>query len=348
MHALCWRLARDDKHLTDLDLAGLNIGNTGVTALGASLDTNTSLESLSLSYNLISSTGVTRLLDGVTRNLKSLDLMSNSIGNGGAQALANMVSLKKAQLQNLSVRNNYIGALGGIQLANALQDNLSLEQLDMGTNPIGNAGAKAIADLLRVNKTLRWLCLWSNDLDAEGIRCIAQALRENTTLEVLYLGGNMIDNEGAMALADMLRHNTTLKSLHIANGRIGSKGALALAQVLTENGTLQVLDILHNPIGSDGATAFCNVLKSQNRTIKELRLDYQFTTRSPIEDYCYKGVNAEIMLYLKLNQIGRAEMTNLALHDGLWPSILEKVNIQADLMRLTLQEKPELLQRLSC
>mmetsp|Transcript_11948 Transcript_11948/g.19807 ORF Transcript_11948/g.19807 Transcript_11948/m.19807 type:complete len:359 (+) Transcript_11948:263-1339(+) len=345
LHALCWRLAQDDKQLFDLDLAGLNVGDNGAIALGSSLESNTCLSSLSLSYNLISSTGAVHLLDGVTKNIKSLDLMSNSIGNGGAQALARMLSsLKKAKLEKLSIRNNYIGPSGGIKLANALQDNYSLEQLDLGTNPIGNDGAKAISELLRVNKTLRWLCLWSNDLDSEGIRHLAQGLRENTTLEVLYLGGNAIGNDGAMELAEMLRHNTTLKSLHIANGRIGPKGALALAQVLTENDTLQVMDILHNPIGVEGATAFRNVLRHHNRIIKELRLDYQFTTRS-VENYCYKGINAEITLYLKLNQAGRAEMTNVQLSYALWPTILEKVNIQADLMHLTLQEKPELLRR---
>lgn len=346
LHAICWRLARDDRHLTKLDLAGLNIGNSGAIALGASLATNTCLESLSLSYNLISSTGIVPLLNTVNaNNVKSLDLMSNSIGDGGAQALGNMLSSRKAKLENLSIRNNYIGPKGAIQLAHALRDNCSLEQLDLGTNSIGNDGATAISELLHVNKTLQWLCLWSNNLDSEGVRKIALSLRENTTLEVLYLGGNVIGNDGAMALAEMLRHNTTLKSLHIANCGIGTQGALALAQVLTENKTLQVIDILHNPIGFDGATAFCSVLRLHNRRLKELKLDYQFTARSSVENYCCKGVNAEIVLYLKLNQIGRAEMTDLKLPFELWPSILEKVNVQADLMHLTLLEKPELLQR---
>ena len=342
LHDVCRRLSCDDHDLLVLDLAGLSIGNNGAIALGCSLQANTQLQSLSLSYNLISPMGAVPLLKGIA-NVKALDLRYNSIGKDGAQALASILHTN-TKLQKLSIRNNYIGPNGATHLAKALEANTCVEKLDLGTNSIGNVGAEAIAKLLQTNQTLRCLCLGSNDLDAEGIRHIAQGLRYNTTLEVLNLGGNEIGDEGAKELAEMLRHNTTLQTLHVANSQIGRKGTLGLARVLTENTTLQVLDILHNPIGFEGAAALCGVLRIHNRTIKELRLDYQFPTRS-VEKYCCKDVNAEIALYLKLNQSGRAQMTNIRLPWGSWSTILAKVNGDADLMYLTLQEKPELLQR---
>ena len=339
---ICRRLSSNDDDLVSLDLAGFNIGNSGAIALGRALDHNTNLHSLSLCYNLISAAGAVPLLSsqGATR-VRTLDLRYNSIGDDGAEALARGLSMNP-NLQNLSLRNNFIGPVGAASLCEALETNTTVEHLDLGTNAIGKAGVAAISKMLQTNKTLRCLSLWSNHLDAECIQRIAMGLRFNTTLEVLNLGGNEIGDRGAQALADVLKYNTTLRSLHMANSQICGEGALALARVLTTNTRLRLVDILHNPIGLEGAAAFRSVLRSSNRTIHELRLDYQFTA---IDNFCFKGVNDEITIYLKLNQNGRAHMTNVRLPWGSWPNILAKVNVQADLMYLTLHEKPDLLQR---
>lgn len=338
---ICRRLSSDDDDLTSLDLAGCNIGNAGAVALGRSLEHNTNLESLSLSYNLISPVGAVPLLSQGATRVRMLDLRYNSIGDDGADAIAQILP-KNPNLQNLTLRNNFIGPVGAATIAEALETNETVEHLDLSTNAIGKAGAAAISKMLQKNKTLRCLCLWSNRFDADGIQQIALGLRYNTTLEVLNLGGNEIGDVGAQALADVLRYNTTLRSLHMANAQIGRNGALALARVLTTNTKLRIVDILHNPIGLEGAAAFRSVLRSSNRTIQELRLDYQFTA---VEHFCFKGVNAEITIYLKLNKNGRAQMTNVRLPWGSWPNILAKVNVETDMMYLTLQEKPDLIQR---
>lgn len=345
LYNICRSLALNDNDLTVLDLAGLNLGNAGASAIGCSLHSNYHLKSLSISYNLISSGGAVRLLDSGVPNLEILDMRHNSIGNEGAHTLADILPAH-TKLKRLSIRDNYIGSSGGTAIADAVCENISLEHLDLGTNALGIEGASAVRRLLETNKQLKSLCLWSCEMDAEGIMEIAEGLRVNTSLETLNLGGNRIGSDGAMYLAEVMRVNTTLRSLHLDNCQIGPEGAFAMASVLEENKTLSILDILHNPIGIDGATSFCKNLKDHNRTLNELRLDYQFTSRSKLDyDDCIEGVNAEITLYLKLNQVGRGKMVNPNLPWSFWPSILKKVSCELDLMYLVMQEKPELLPR---
>jgi Ran GTPase-activating protein (RanGAP) involved in mRNA processing and transport len=261
-------------------------------------------------------------------------------------------------LQTLLIRNNYIGPTGAVHLAKALETNDTLQRLDLGTNTIGDVGAAAIAKLLMGVKSpislpstssllrLRHLCLWSNQITTEGVRQMAHALRSNSTLEVLNLGGNDIGDAGAQALAEMLRCNDTLQRLHIANANIGREGANHLARGLATNKILQGIDLLHNPIGWEGAAAFVSVLRSSNRTIQQIKLDYQ-DKRNSMERCGFKtrSVNAEIAIFLKLNQFGRLHMANVGLPWESWPTILTKVNTQADLLYLILQDKPDLLKR---
>ena len=343
LREVCSRLSNNDRDLISLNLAGLKIGNNGAEALARSLEQNTALQSLTLCYNLISGSGALSLLaPRPMKEIKLLDLRYNAIGDDGANALAEAIKSRNATLQNVSIRDNFVGPRGVVRIAEALERNSSVEHLDLGKNNLGIAGAASIAKSLAMNQALRCLYLRSSRLNAEGVKLIASALRDNTTLEVLSLEGNEIGDIGAEALADALRYNTTLRSLHLANTRIGSHGALVLARLLATNKNLSIVDILHNPIGLDGAAAFRGVLKNCNRTIQHLRLDYQFVA---VENFYFKDVNAEILIYLKLNQKGRAQMTNVKIPWGTWPNILEKVNVQPDMMYLTLHEKPDLLKR---
>lgn len=397
---VCRRLSVNDETLQVLDLVGYNIGNTGATALGRSLQQNTHLRSISLSYNLISSIGAVHLLQAAT-NLQSIDLRHNSIGDDGTGAIVTLLMeqerrkmqqqrqrqryrqrrrhqqhvtkcnnvdydgdhpdddyIDNCHLEILLLRNNYIGPTGAVHLAKALETNDTLQRLDLGSNTIGDVGAAAIAKLLKRGQAptdllktsslhrLRHLCVWSNQITAEGVIQLAHALQSNGTLEVLNLGGNDMGDVGAHALAEMLRCNGTLRRLHIANANIGRKGANDLASGLATNTVLHGIDLLHNPIGWDGAAAFLSVLRNFNRTVQQIKLDYQ-EKRGSMKSCCLKtsGVNAEITVLLKLNQNGRLQMTDVQLPWGLWPTILAKVSTQADLLYLILQDKPELLKR---
>jgi Ran GTPase-activating protein (RanGAP) involved in mRNA processing and transport len=331
----CNRLALNDKSLTQVNLAGLNIGNQGAYALAKALETNTHLTSLSLSYNLISASGAQSLLQSqCLKHLQHLDLRYNSIGNDGALTLAKALHSGDWQLSSLSIRNNHLGTTGAMALLTALHYNSTLQHLDLSTNHLGNDVAYAIRSLLYNNTTLESLYLWSVDLTEHGMELIADGLRHNTTLQILHLGGNKVGDVGARALAYALHVNTSLHCLHLANAHIGTSGGLALANAMQHNASLRLMDLLHNPCHCVDRLA--RVLQKSNKTLHEVRLSY--------DKDCTRN-RALIALFLKFNQRGRRQIEQeVNLPWNLWNLILAKQQ-DVDLVYHTLQAKPELVQR---
>ena len=103
------------------------------------------------------------------KNLKSLDLNNNSIGDGGAKALAGALH-NNTSLLGLYLANNNIGVDGAKALAGALQNKTSLRNLSLSSNSIGDDGAKALAGALHNNTSLNTLSLGSNSIGVDGER----------------------------------------------------------------------------------------------------------------------------------------------------------------------------------
>ena len=338
LHDISRRL-QSDKDLVRLDLRGLNVGLNGVVTLSAALRQNSHLRALNLSYNLIPSEGAVLIVKSIPKTVETLDLRDNGVGNDGATAIGDYLSEQSESilcLNNLLLRNNCIGARGAAHLAQSLQFNHSLQRLDLGSNLIGNHGAEAVGILLSTNKSLQWLSLWNNNIDSRGVHFIAEGVAANSSLEVLLMGANDIGDSGAMDLAHALRKNTSLKRLNIGSGHIGSRGGVALAGMLKVNDVLHVVDLFHNPIGLGGAFAFLSILRSHNRTLRQLHIDYQRVTNSG-------EVNEAIAIYLGLNRVGRSQLKDVKLCWSLWPTILEKLSRSPQLMYLVLAEKPEIV-----
>ena len=202
------------------------------------------------------------------RMLQQLDVSNNSIGSGGATALAKMLKENRT-LQRLNVYYNFIGDEGATALAEMLKENRTLQQLDVSINSIGDAGATALGVMLKENRTLQQLDASDNSIGEGGATTIAEMLKENSTLQQLDLNTNFIGDGGATALAEMLKENRTLQQLDVSYNSIGDGGATALAEILKENRTLQRLNIYNNSIGDGGATALAEMLK-ENGTLQQL------------------------------------------------------------------------------
>jgi Ran GTPase-activating protein (RanGAP) involved in mRNA processing and transport len=348
LRSICQQLCHDNPGIVRLDLAGWCIGDDGAAALGTSFQHISSTLYLNLSYNLISAKGASSMMHGIL-HFHTLDLCHNCIGDDGAVAIANALSSTSWEgsiswkVNNLFLRNNHISCKGAISISQALEKNTTVENLDLGTNDIGSDGAIAIERLLQNNQTLRCLSLWSNNFKASDVERISNGLHQNVALEVINLGNNNVCDHGAEAISKMLRVNCSLSSIHIAKAAIEWKGAIKLAESLAYNSVLKVLDVLHNPIGLKGASAFCYSLRNFNRNIQKLRFDCLCEGKR--ESFTLSGVSKEILIYLKLNNSGRAKMSDVKLPWASWPIILQKINIEADLLYLTLQEKPDLFLR---
>ena len=131
-------------------------------------------------------------------------------------------------LTELTVYKESIGDAGANALAEALKVNKTLMALGVSCNSIGQAGAIALADALKVNNTLTTLNASGNSIGAAGAIAIAKALKVNKTLTELYVGGNSISEAGASALAGALKVNNTLTELDAGGNGIGKSGRGAL------------------------------------------------------------------------------------------------------------------------
>ena len=228
---------------------------------------NIALQQLDISSNSISEGGATVLAEMLKENrtLQRLDISTNSIGDGGATALAEMLKENRT-LQQLYVRNNFIFDGGAIALAEMLKENRTLQQLDISSNWIDKRVAMALADLLKENRTLQRLDINNNSISDGGATALAEMLKENRTLQQLDISTNSISDGGATALAEMLKENRTIQHLNVSDNFIGDGGAMALAEMLKENRTLQQLDISRNCIQDEGVTALAKMLK-ENRML---------------------------------------------------------------------------------
>ncbi|KAF9391584.1 ATP-binding cassette, sub-B (MDR TAP), member 4 [Podila verticillata] len=90
----------------------------------------------------------------VNWTLTTLDLKSNSIGDDGAQALAEALKTNNT-LTALYLGDNSIGDDGAQVLAEALKTNLTLTTLYLEDNSIGDNGAQALAEVLQTNLTCK-------------------------------------------------------------------------------------------------------------------------------------------------------------------------------------------------
>ena len=88
-------------------------------------------------------------------------------------------------LHTLGLVSNGIGDSGAEALAASLADNNSLVVLGLSSNHIGDRGAAAFAAVLRVNQTLQCLYLEENKVGEAGARDLAAAQATTCTVKAM-------------------------------------------------------------------------------------------------------------------------------------------------------------------
>jgi len=251
-------------NVKELHLGGNQIGNRGTAAIVEKI--TGSLEKLSLFHNNIGVEGAEAIADALnrTKNVKSLWLHDNQLGNRGVRKLARVAY----SLRELWLGDNLIGDKGLKQLADALSRPASLQSLWLHNNQIGNEGVIALAKALHKDMDLRIMCFSDNNIGATGAEALGEALIEgNSPLEELKLRGNKVGDIGAIALARSIKSNIGhLVKLNLSHNNIGPVGAIALAEAMEVNTKIYQLCVRGNPIGKEGAAALA-ACRSPERVI---------------------------------------------------------------------------------
>lgn len=77
----------------------------------------------------------------------------------------------------------------------------TLNTINLNHCRIGDTGALALAEALRDDLVVQQLYLCGNLITDKGVAAMASALRQNTMLQCLLLADNSVANNGAKALA---------------------------------------------------------------------------------------------------------------------------------------------------
>jgi hypothetical protein len=153
--------------------------------------------------------------------------------------------------------------------------NKQCTELDLSNNKITSVGASMIAEALNNNTTLEWLYLTENRLCDRGVHSLAQTLSfNNSNIDILGLRGTSITNESAEYLAEMLKINTKLKCLLLGCNEISDRGVEILANTLIHhNTTLLSLRVVSNKLVSDSSVDVLVEMLKQNRTLKRVDIE---------------------------------------------------------------------------
>ncbi|MGC6403933.1 MAG: hypothetical protein ACON5A_01640 [Candidatus Comchoanobacterales bacterium] len=212
--------------LTKLSVRNASIGLDGMQDLAKVLNEDETLLDLKLGVNSMGVEAATILVDALKDNkvLKKLYLDANKLGEEWAKMLAERFNQPNQwQLDELILANNNIKK-GAVALANALEDNTTLNTLGLTGNAIQDDGAKALAELLKSNYTLSQLVLNNNEISDTGVGYLANALTSNKGLKILSLvWNNKISSNGIEKLAVALQHNDSLEELNLFFAPDGGK-----------------------------------------------------------------------------------------------------------------------------
>jgi Ran GTPase-activating protein (RanGAP) involved in mRNA processing and transport len=113
-------------------------------------------------------------------NLTELDLSNNKIGSAealntvrpdlttGAEALAELLSSRKSNLQILNLGWNMIRLDSAVALAQSLSANQTLTHLDLSSNGIGREGGEQLGSSIVDNHSIKTLLLENNGIDSRA------------------------------------------------------------------------------------------------------------------------------------------------------------------------------------
>ena len=200
--------------LTDLDLDGSVLLDSGAAALAPALSQCTALSAVHALGNRLGDPGARAIAEALAEHpsLRLCDLGGNSIGDAGASELSRLLRQPSlsvtSPLVDLRLHDNRIGPLGVQTLADAMRENVGLERLLLDGNPIGDDGLAQLTTALTTarrpgrDSALRRLGLRATNVSDVGVGKLLSALRYSPNappLEALTLDGNLAVSESMLA-----------------------------------------------------------------------------------------------------------------------------------------------------
>uniref|UniRef100_A0A667ZL94 Uncharacterized protein n=1 Tax=Myripristis murdjan TaxID=586833 RepID=A0A667ZL94_9TELE len=277
---------KSNPHLTELDLSGNQLQDSGVKLLSAGLESpNCRLKTLRLRYCSLTESSCASLASALKSNphLTELDLSNNQLQDSGVKLLSAGLESPNCRLKTLRLSGCGLSETQCDFLASALKSNPHLTELDLSKNNVQDSGVKLLSSGLESpNCRLETLRLDRCELTESSCASLASALKSNPShLTELDLSNNKLQDSGVKLLSPGLESpNCRLETLRLTDCRVTAKSCASLASALKSNPHLTELDLSNNKLLDSGVKLLSAGLESPNCRLKILRLNHCELTAS--------------------------------------------------------------------
>ncbi|XP_069089568.1 uncharacterized protein [Pleurodeles waltl] len=270
-------LLRTNTSLTELDLGGNELGDSGVQQLCEGLmEARCKIQTLGVNSCSLTSSACQHLSSILRthQTLSELCLVGNNVGDSGVKQLCEGLKSPSCVLQKLQLQHCSLTGLCCEDLASVLMTSASLEELDMSHNHLGDSGVKLLsAGLKHHSCKLLKLRIESCSLTDSCCSDLADAFRTNQHLMMLDLSSNAVQDSGMRQLCEGLRHpGCRLQRLEIESCSLTDSCCSDLADAFRTNQHLMMLDLSSNAVQDSGMRQLCEGLRHPGCRLQRLEL----------------------------------------------------------------------------
>ena len=254
------------------------IGSTGCNNLINYLkeNENLSLRTIDLSYNGITKDGLTSLIDFIILNNKlvTLNLAGNYLCDEGIKKLSDIYSCSKIQikLSYLNLENNNITKNSCKYINKIISFSMFITSILLNNNPLYNDGVINILSHIDFDCSLITLDLSCTQINEKCVKYISEKFDKFISIRILNLSINDLSS-ACIYIKNLLIKETNLKSLKLNSCNIKDKDML-IFEGLSKNKNIETFDLSKNNLSI--LNIYNNHLISffkDNHVLKNLILD---------------------------------------------------------------------------
>ena len=243
-------LRHPDCHLESLDLSDNSIGPFGCKVLMQSLELNSTLTHLCLSWNTIGAGGlgegpksIGKMLASPVSALKQLRIISNAINENAMRTIVSgwkeRMKMADSAMNDVNDPASCISSSSAVSASASLSPSFSssspsppvspspLELLDVSINPLGNDGVRELLPLLTHPSTrLQHLFLQRCSIGDDGYYSIASVLDRTPVHRINLIGNHAPKIDSLAALLDGYTRITSMVELELDDSPILARDEL--------------------------------------------------------------------------------------------------------------------------